>query len=802
MSRRARKPAVLTLTLVLLLGLLTGVQVAAPLQAQAAPVTDFDPGNIISDSVMYDASTMNAASVQAFLDARGASCKPAAGSTCIKSYRESTPSRAVTAMCPGGYTGVPNERAADIIAKVSVACGINPQVLLVTLQKEQGLITSTAGKTAYTYSRALGFGCPDNVGGWCNPSYAGFANQVYSAANQLKRYAAGLAGSYRAGRVNTILWNPNAACGSSQVYIENQATASLYSYTPYRPNGAALAAGFGSGDSCSSYGNRNFHLYFQAWFGSAKQRAPVGAVDSVGSPAGSGSIRVTGWALDPDTTASIRVHVYVDGTMTRDVAAANPRPDVGAAHGRGDRHGYDVTVPAAGGTRQVCVFAIDSSGGTNPSLGCRTVIVANQAPVGSLDSVVASAGTITVAGWALDPDTTASINVHLYVDGRAVASERAKTARPDVGRVYGKGDLHGFTRTLGASDGAHQVCAYAIDATGGANPRLGCRTVTVRNAPPRGTLDAATSSAPGQVTVRGWAFDPDSSSAIAVHLYVDGKLARGVTANRSRPDVARAHAVGANHGYDVVLPVVRGNHTVCAYGIDASSGTNPQLGCSPVSVADTPTVGTIETVTPRAATAAVGRTTGSSVTVAGWAWDFDTTSAVAVRVLVDGRLATTVTAGSAHAAVPGAGRTTIGFGATVPASVGQHAVCAEGVDPKGGTTALGCSTVTVADALPIGVFDGVTSPAPRSIRVTGWAFDPDTTAPTPVHVHVDGVPVLSTPANVSRPDVTTAYGIDGGHGFDARLTVTSGQHTVCTYAINVKDPALHSLLGCLPVTVG
>ena len=61
------------------------------------------------------------------------------------------------------------------------------------------------------------------------------------------------------------------------VYIQNQATAGLYNYTPYRPNQAALDAGYGTGDSCSAYGNRNFWLYFTDWFGST-QHATGGAV--------------------------------------------------------------------------------------------------------------------------------------------------------------------------------------------------------------------------------------------------------------------------------------------------------------------------------------------------------------------------------------------------------------------------------------------------------------------------------------------------------------------------------------------
>src|SRR5699024_7487348 len=76
--------------------------------------------------------------------------------------------------------------------------------------------------------------------------------------------------------MNTILGNPNSACGTSQVYIENWATAALYIYTPYRPNQAALNAQWGVGDAWSTYGNRNFYLFFQEWFGSTANPALTG----------------------------------------------------------------------------------------------------------------------------------------------------------------------------------------------------------------------------------------------------------------------------------------------------------------------------------------------------------------------------------------------------------------------------------------------------------------------------------------------------------------------------------------------
>ena len=50
--------------------------------------------------------------------------------------------------------------------------------------------------------------------------------------------------------------------------LKSQATANLYYYTPYTPNDAALKNLYGSGDSCSAYGNRNFWRFFHDWFGS------------------------------------------------------------------------------------------------------------------------------------------------------------------------------------------------------------------------------------------------------------------------------------------------------------------------------------------------------------------------------------------------------------------------------------------------------------------------------------------------------------------------------------------------------
>jgi hypothetical protein len=136
------------------------------------------------------------------------------------------------------------------------------------LQKEQGLVTYTY-PSATRYARAMGQGCPDTAG--CDPQYAGFFYQVYYAARQLQLYVEGRWFTwYAPGKTWNILYHPTASrgCGSSPVYIQNAATSALYYYTPYQPNAAALRAGYGEGDYCSSYGNRNFYNYFKDWFGS------------------------------------------------------------------------------------------------------------------------------------------------------------------------------------------------------------------------------------------------------------------------------------------------------------------------------------------------------------------------------------------------------------------------------------------------------------------------------------------------------------------------------------------------------
>lgn len=245
--------------------LLVGLSVAQPAEpAAAADARDFNPGNIITDALFFDGNSMNAGQVQSFLNSQLSSCR--SGYTCLKDYVQATPGRAAVAGRCAAYAGSGAESAASIIAKVGAACGISQKVLLVMLEKEQSLVGDT-WPSARQYRSAMGYGCPDTAD--CDANYYGFFNQVYAAALQFQNYAGNpTRWNHIAGRVNAVRFNPNAACGSSQVFIQNQATAGLYNYTPYQPNASALANLYGTGDGCGAYGNRNFWRLYTDWFGS------------------------------------------------------------------------------------------------------------------------------------------------------------------------------------------------------------------------------------------------------------------------------------------------------------------------------------------------------------------------------------------------------------------------------------------------------------------------------------------------------------------------------------------------------
>jgi hypothetical protein len=278
--------------LFIITGMLAGVCFGTH-KVSALSGADFQPGYIISDSLFFNPNAMGANDIQTFLSSKVPVCdtngsqpsshfNSSAGRyytrgewgalngnpppyTCLKNYTQNVPGAAADTYCGNGVSAG-NKSAAMIISEVSWACGINPQVMIVLLQKEQGLVTDDWPWPS-EYQIATGYGCPDTAA--CDSQYYGFFNQVYNAAHQFQRYVKqSQVFNFRGGQTSVVPYNPNSSCGGASVYMQTNATAALYNYTPYQPNAAALANLNGSGDACSAYGNRNFWVYFNNWFGS------------------------------------------------------------------------------------------------------------------------------------------------------------------------------------------------------------------------------------------------------------------------------------------------------------------------------------------------------------------------------------------------------------------------------------------------------------------------------------------------------------------------------------------------------
>jgi Repeat of unknown function (DUF5648) len=349
----------------------SGLAVVSPTAANAITGSQFNPGYIISDANFFNYNSMSAASIEQFLQGQEAGCTAAAGQPCLANYTTTTTSRAAAPNGCAAYTGATNEAASTIIWRVAQACRISPEVLLVTLQKEEGLVTSRA-PSAGAYRIAMGYGCPDTAP--CDAEFFGFYNQVYKAAWQFRQYTYIPTGRrYHVGNV-AVQYSPNVNCGAPTVNVLDQATANLYLYTPYQPNVAALNNLNGSGDGCSSYGNRNFWVYYWNWFGDPTGSSqPFGNLDTVSET--NGGYSFSGWAIDPDTTAAITVKITVDGTVFYTGLANKSRPDIGVVYpDKGANHGFSGTITGVSDAlHTVCVTGVNVSFGSDAQIQCLKV---------------------------------------------------------------------------------------------------------------------------------------------------------------------------------------------------------------------------------------------------------------------------------------------------------------------------------------------------------------------------------------------------------------------------------------------
>lgn len=219
----------------------------------------YNSNNIIDDGRFTNYTTMDEAAIQAFLEARNSG---------LKNYVDPSV----------------NQSAAKIIRDAAWDFGINPQVIMSTLQKEQSLMTNPS-PSASNINFAMGYGCPTT--GSC--SYPGFYTQVRNGSWQLRfnmHRAAGNNGTWTG--PSGAVWGNSAisyACKNSTAYystglfpgrnvtfyahtngqayanvaIANAATAAMYCYTPHVYNP--------SGNPVYYSGSYNFVAFYERWFG-------------------------------------------------------------------------------------------------------------------------------------------------------------------------------------------------------------------------------------------------------------------------------------------------------------------------------------------------------------------------------------------------------------------------------------------------------------------------------------------------------------------------------------------------------
>jgi hypothetical protein len=126
-------------------------------------------------------------------------------------------------------------------------------------------------------------------------------------------------------------------------------------------------------------------------------------------------------------------------------------------------------------------------------------------------------------------------------------------------------------------------------------PTVGTATLPTDVSSPVGFLDLAGAPGPGEVRIKGWAFDPDAPTGpVDIRLFVGGRAGTpgaveydfGLISTRARGDItARYPQAGSRHGFDARTPTVKsGPQPVCAYAINIGLGADSLLGCKTVTI--------------------------------------------------------------------------------------------------------------------------------------------------------------------------------------------------------------------------
>ena len=237
-----------------------------------ATLLPYDPNNIIQDAIFLNTGSMSQQDIQNLLTNSG---------SCLAT---SDPSL----FGPGN-----TQTAAQLIFQSAQSAGVNPQVILTTLQKEQSLLTKSCAfldanqGSTYAINHALGYNVPDVLfvgsclytfvaqltGGTCTDSRDSSVNHYRSGPSSMRssydNNAVGPGGtspypqSFTINQPATI----NTSGGTMTISPWSKSTALLYRYTPYAYDG-----------------NYNFFNIFQTFFGNPTCGTHLSVIQGDASP--------------------------------------------------------------------------------------------------------------------------------------------------------------------------------------------------------------------------------------------------------------------------------------------------------------------------------------------------------------------------------------------------------------------------------------------------------------------------------------------------------------------------------------
>jgi hypothetical protein len=256
------------------LALLTGCFLLWPLVSRAQVIINpnFNPNHIIDDSEMLNYNAMSLTDIQRFLQNKGSFLANYATTNTngdLKSAAEIIYDATHNNYDCSNATLSATPTEAERKIKCQPTTTINPNVLLVLLQKEEGLIEDSNPPQVHL-DWATGYYIYDGIL-TCNPydkcwKYKGFGKQINSAALQFLAYMKEPNHyPYKANQTylinNTVQPYCTTANQTMTITPQNQATAALYDYTPHVFNG-----------------NYNFYKLWNRYFPTSSRIYPDGSI--------------------------------------------------------------------------------------------------------------------------------------------------------------------------------------------------------------------------------------------------------------------------------------------------------------------------------------------------------------------------------------------------------------------------------------------------------------------------------------------------------------------------------------------